>query len=95
MPAPPTPTEVATRYTAHVATVHWYGSPVFDSPDFEVLRYSDRIVIGQTTIPIVVQDERSLIAKTQEATFSVADSNWTFNGIAGQGSGTWSKQALN
>ena len=84
-----------TRYTAHVANVHWYGSPVFDSPDFEVLRYSDRIVIGQTTIPIVVQDERSLIAKTQEATFSVADSNWTFNGIAGQGSGTWSKQASN
>jgi len=75
--------------------VHWYGSPVFDSPDFAVLRYPDRIVIGQTTIPIVLQDERSLVAKTQDATFSVVDSNWIFNGIAGQGSGSWTKQASN
>ena len=95
VPAPPAPTEPVARYTAHVATVHWYGSPVFDSPDFEVLRYPDRIVIGQTTIPIVLQDERSLVAKTQDATFSVVDSNWIFNGIAGQGSGSWTKQASN
>jgi len=84
-----------TRYSAHVATVHWYDTPVFDSPDFEVLRYSDRIVIGTTTIPIVVQDERSLVAKTPEMTFSVSDSNWIFNGVAGQGSGSWTKQESN
>jgi hypothetical protein len=75
-----------------VTTVHWYGSPVFDSPEFTVLRYSDHIVIGQTTIPIVLQDERSLVAKTPEMTFSVSDSTWTFNGIAGLGSGSWTKQ---
>src|SRR6185295_6875385 len=91
-PAPPAPTEPVTRYTAHVAMVHWYGSPVFDSPDFQVLRYSDRIVIGQTTIPIALQDERGLVAKTPEMTFSVVDSNWIFNGVAGQGSGSWTKQ---
>jgi hypothetical protein len=94
-PSSPAPTESVTRYTAHVATVQWYGSPVFASPDFEVLRYSDRIVIGQTTIPIVLQDERSLVAKTQDATFSVVDSSWIFNGVAGQGSGSWTKQASN
>jgi|SRR5262245_7943666 len=93
-PAPsptPAPVEPVAKYTAHVAIAHWYGSPVFGSPDFEVLRYSDRIVIGETTIPIVVQDERSLVAKTPEMTFSVVDSNWTFNGIAGQASGSWTK----
>jgi hypothetical protein len=89
---PPTPAEPVTRYTAHVASVNWYGTPVFDSPDFEVLRYQDRIVVGSTTIPIVLQDERSLFARTSEMSFSVVDSNWIFNGIAGQGSGTWAKQ---
>ncbi len=72
--------------------MNWYGTPVFDSPDFEVLRYQDRIVVGSTTIPIVLQDERSLFARTSEMSFSVVDSNWIFNGIAGQGSGTWAKQ---
>jgi hypothetical protein len=95
-PAPaPTPAEPATRYTAHVATVHWYGDPVFDTPDFEVVRYADRLVIGTTTIPIVLQDERSLVARTSEMSFSVVQSNWIFNGIAGQGSGSWSKQGSN
>ena len=95
-PAPaPTPTEPATRYTAHVATVHWYGDPVFDTPDFEVVRYADRLVIGKTTIPIVLQDERSLFARSSEMSFSVVDSNWIFNGVAGQGSGSWSKQGSN
>lgn len=94
-PPGPVPTEPVTRYSAHVATVHWYGSPVFDSPDFLVLRYSDRIVIGDTTIPILIQDERSLVAKTPEMTFSVTDSNWIFNGVAGQGSGSLTKQAAN
>jgi len=95
-PAPvpePAPVQPVARYTAHVASVHWYGAPVFDSPDFEVLRYEDRIMIGSTTIPIVLQDERSLMARTTEMTFSVVDSNWIFNGVAGQGSGTWVKQA--
>jgi hypothetical protein len=43
----------------------------------------------------MLQDDRSLLAKTPEMTFSVTDSNWTFNGIAGQGSGNWTKQGAN
>ena len=68
---------------------------MFDTPDFEVVRYADRLVIGKTTIPIVLQDERSLFARTPEMSFSVVDSNWIFNGIAGQGSGSWAKQGSN
>jgi len=75
--------------------VHWYSDPVFSSPDFEVLRYTDHIVIGSSTIPIVLQDDRSLVARTSEMTFSVVDSGWIFNGIAGQGSGSWTKQGSN
>ena len=92
-PAPtPTPSEPVTRYAAHVTTVHWYGTPVFSSPDFEVLRYADRIVVGSATIPIMLQDEQSFVARTSEMSFSVTDSGWIFNGIAGQGSGSLSKQ---
>jgi hypothetical protein len=64
---------------------------VFPSPTFEVTRYADRIVLGSVSVPIVYQDDRSLIARTSEMTFSVADSAWTFNGVAGQASGTLAK----
>lgn len=91
-PAPaPAPTEAVTRYTAHVDTVKWYTAPVFTSPTFDVARYADRITFGSVTLPIVFQDERSFIARSSEMTFSVVDDGWTFNGLAGTGSGTLSK----
>jgi hypothetical protein len=64
---------------------------VFTSPTFEVTRYADRIVLGSVSVPIVYQDDRSLIARTPEMTFSVVDAGWTFNGLAGTASGTLSK----
>ncbi len=93
-PAPPAPDPVdpAVRYNAHVETVHWYGTPLFTTPDIEILRFPDRIVLGSLTLPIVVQDDRSVTARTREMSFSAVDSQWSFNGIAGQGAGVWAKQ---
>jgi len=71
--------------------VQWYGTPLFTEPDIEILRYTDRIVLGSMTLPIVHQDDRSVIARTPDMTFSAVDSSWIFNGIAGQGSGVWTK----
>lgn len=71
--------------------MHWFGAPLFTSPTFEVARYADRIVLGSVTVPILYQDDRNLIARTSEMTFSIVDAGWTFNGIAGSGSGTLSK----
>lgn len=91
-PAPtPAPADPAVHYTAHVDTVQWYGTPLFSSADFEILRYKDRIVLGSMTVPIVVQDDRSVFARTSDMTFSAVDEAWSFNGIAGQGAGTWKK----
>jgi len=91
-PAPaPAPPEPVARYTAHVDSAQWFDAPVFTSPTFEVTRYGDRIVLGSVSVPIVYQDDRSLIARTSEMTFSVADAAWTFNGVAGQASGTLAK----
>jgi hypothetical protein len=92
-PSPtPTPTDSAVRYDAQVKTVSWYGPPLFTSEDIEIVRYKDRIVFGSMTLPIVFQDDRSVIARTPEMTFSAVDSTWSFNGLAGQGSGTWTKK---
>jgi hypothetical protein len=92
-PAPsPTPVDPAVRYDAHVKTVYWYGPPLFTSEDIEIVRYNDRIVLGLMTLPIVFQDDRSVIARTPEMTFSAVESTWSFNGIAGQGSGVWTKR---
>lgn len=91
-PAPtptPTPDEPPVRYTAHVDTVQWYGTPLFTSADIEILRYKDRIVLGSMSLPIVQQDEQTVIARTKDMTFSAVDGTWSFNGIAGQGAGTW------
>ena len=91
-PVPTPAPDPAIRYTAHVDSVQWYGTPVFTSGDFEILRYKDRIVLGSMTLPIVQQDDRTVLARTTDMTFSAVDATWSFNGIAGQGSGTWSKQ---
>jgi hypothetical protein len=88
-PPPPTPAESVVRYEAHVETVHWYGTPLFSSIDIEIRRYADRIVIESLTLPIVVQDDRSVLARSRDMSFSASDSRWSFNGIAGQGSGVW------
>jgi len=73
-----------------VDTAHWYGEPLFGST-FELTRYKDRIVFGSVTLPILSQDNRGFIAKNSEMTFSVLDSTWTFNGIAGTAAGTLSR----
>lgn len=94
-PAPtpaPTPTDPAVRYDAHVKTVTWYGPPLFTGEEVEIVRYNDRIVLGLMTLPIVYQDDRSVIARTPDMTFSAVESTWSFNGIAGQGSGEWTKR---
>jgi hypothetical protein len=92
-PAPlPSPTDSPVRYDAHVTTVQWYGSPLFTAEDIEIVRYNDRIVLGAMTLRIVFQDDRSVIARTPEMTFSAVESTWSFNGVAGQGAGTWSKR---
>src|SRR4051812_40631757 len=92
-PAPPAPVpgEPVTRYTAHVDTAHWYGAPLFPSPTFEVSRYADRVVLGTLTVPIVYQDDRNVIARTSEMSFSVVDSDWTFNSTSGTAAGTLSR----
>jgi hypothetical protein len=93
-PAPtplPTPTDPGVRYDAHVKTVTWYGPPLFTGEDIEIVRYNDRIVLGLMTLPIVFQDDRSVIARTPDMTFSAVESTWSFNGIAGQGAGVWTK----
>jgi hypothetical protein len=94
VPAPnptPAPAESAIRYTAHVDAVHWYTAPVFTSPTFDVARYADRITFGSVSLPILFQDDRGFVARTSEMSFSVVDASWTFNGVAGTGSGTLSK----
>jgi hypothetical protein len=75
-----------------VDSVHWYGTPLFTGTEIEILRYPDRIVFGSMTLPILLQDDRSVFARTAEMSFSAVDSGWNFNGIAGQGSGVWTKQ---
>ena len=72
--------------------VHWYRTPLFTGTEIEILRYPDRIVFGGVTLPIVLEDDRSVVARDADLTFSAVDSGWTFNGIAGQGSGVWVKQ---
>jgi hypothetical protein len=93
-PAPPAPSpgDTAVQYTAHVDSIHWYGAPLFTSSDIEIVRYADRIVFGSVTLPIVLQDDRSVVAQTRDMTFSAVESRWEFNGIAGQGSGSWTRQ---
>ena len=88
----PAPADQAVRYDAHVETLHWYGTPLFTSPDIEILRFPDRIVLGSLTLPIVAQDDRRVVAQTRDMTFSAVDSGWSFNGIAGQGAGVWVRQ---
>ena len=94
-PAPPAPApaDPVVRYNAHVETVQWYGTPLFTSPDIEILRFPDRIVLGSLTLPIVIQENGSVVARTPEMSFSAVDSQWSFNGTAGQGSGVWIRQA--
>jgi hypothetical protein len=75
-----------------VESAHWYQTPLFTASDIEILRYPDRIEFGSLTLPIVLQDERSVTARTRDMTFSAVDSHFEFNGIAGQGSGVWTKQ---
>jgi hypothetical protein len=94
MPPAPAPADSAVKYIAHVDSSHWYGTPLFTSPDIEVLRYADRIVFGSLTLPIVLQDDRSLVAQTREMTFSAVESRWELNGIAGQASGVWTRQEV-
>jgi hypothetical protein len=89
-PAPVPAPEAGTKFTAHVDTVHWYTEPLFGST-FELTRFSDRIVFGSVTLPIVYQDDRGFIARDSQMTFSVVGLSWTFNGIAGTGSGTLSQ----
>jgi hypothetical protein len=89
-PTPAPPPEPATSYTAHVDSIHWYGDPLFGDT-FELTRYADRITFVGITLPIVQQDERNFIARNKEMTFSVVESTWTFNGLAGTGSGTLSR----
>ena len=94
-PAPdpaPVPAEPPVRYTAHVDSAHWVGTPLFASDEIEILRYPDRIVFGSLTLPILLQDDRRVIARTKDMSFSAVDSEWSFNGLAGQGSGRWVKQ---
>ena len=93
-PAPPAPApgDTAVHYIAHVDSIHWYGTPLFTSSDIEIFRYADRIVFGSVKLPIVLQDDHSVVAQTREMTFSAVESRWEFNGIAGQGSGSWTKQ---
>ena len=79
------------RYSAHIESVHWY-EPLFTSSDVEIVRYPDRIVFGSLTLPIVLQDEHSVTARTRDMSFSAVDSHFVFNGIAGEGSGVWTKQ---
>ena len=97
-PAPtpaPTPTpEPVTRYTANVSVEHWFGTPLFTSPTFDVMRYADRLMLGAVTVPIVYQDDHSLIARTPEMNFSVVDETWTFNGVAGTAAGNLSKATM-
>jgi hypothetical protein len=88
------PADSAVKYIAHVDSIHWYGTPLFTSSDIEVLRYADRIVLGSLTLPIVLQDDRSVVARTSEMTFSAVESRWELNGIAGQGSGVWTRQEV-
>ncbi len=89
-PGPAPAPDPGTKFTARVDTIHWYGAPLFGET-FELTRYSDRIVFGSVTLPIVFQDARSFIARNSEMTFNVIDSSWTFNGIAGMGAGTLSR----
>jgi hypothetical protein len=100
-PAPPAPTpgptpaptpapDPGTRFTAHVETMHWYKEPLFGQT-FELTRYSNRIVFGSVSLPIVAQDDRAFTARNAEMTFSVVGSSWTFNGLAGTGSGSLSR----
>jgi hypothetical protein len=44
--------------TVQVTTgITWTEHLQFSPPDFQVLRYADRIVVGSATIPIMLQDD--------------------------------------
>lgn len=83
--------DTATRYLAHVDSIHWYTDPLFGET-FELTRYADRIAFGSITLPIVQQDDRSFTARNAEMTFAAIGSSWTFNGHAGTGQGTLSRK---
>jgi hypothetical protein len=98
-PAPvPTPTPTPepagqiARYTATVYVMQWYDDPVFTSPTFEVVRFADHIEFGTVSLPILAQDDRTLIARTTQMRFSIVDNGWSFDGVPGTGSGTLSKR---
>lgn len=86
VPTPPPPTPRAV-WTAQVDNAHWYGAPLLP-PTFSIRMVDGRLLCGDLTIPIVLQDDRSIVARTSEMTFSITGTAWTFNGIAGQASGS-------
>ncbi len=90
LPPPPVPSpEPFTRYTATVTFVHWYGAPVFATPQFEIRKYADHVQIGTLTLPVVVGDDAAFVAVARgTASLEVYTGRWTFTGIAGIADGT-------
>jgi hypothetical protein len=88
-PAPPA-AAAAIDYVATVQSAHWYGVPPLFPSTFDVERFTDHVKIGTLDLPIVSQDAKSWIAMdaARTMTWSVVNSSWTFNGIAGQAIGT-------
>ncbi len=80
------------RYAATTQSFHWYSDPWFGDT-FVVERYKDRVLVNGRALPIaVVSSDTSWTARSADATFVASGTSWTFNGLAGQATGSLEKR---
>lgn len=76
-----------THYHVTVDQAHWYETPPFDE-SFTAVVGHDVVIFGALELPIAYRTETSVIATSPDATIVIEGHEWSFNGIAGQASGT-------
>ena len=100
VPTPP-PASAADYYDAEVGTVSWQGNPLFGNRfAIEVWRERGEMWLNATRLWIIHRDADSVIANdknpnvpggtyTLMATLNLKTRQWSFNGLAGSGGGTF------
>ena len=106
VPTPP-PASSVTYYDADVATVFWQGNPLFGNRfSIEVWPERGEMWLNSTRLWIVQRDAESVIANdknpnssggsyTLMATLNLKTRQWSFNGLAGSGGGTFTPRTPN
>ena len=99
-PGPPT-TPATDYYDAELATVFWFGTPLFGKTlAIEVWPARGELWLNSTRLWILQRDAESIIASDKDpkdpgagahslmATLNLKTGQWSFNGLVGNGAGT-------